>query len=172
MLSFSIRLLFVTILVLPFVFGCTNPISFAVPKNSHSANTQPQLQSGQAQGVSGTVVRVTGNQMPSVGENRQRSQPQPVKTDVWIFSGRIPAKGTRIPVTEAKQNFQLVTQVKTDKNGKFFVKLPPGEYTIFAQYGSDLYLNSFLGDGSFKTVQVTEGKMTETRLVNRETASF
>ncbi|BAZ39348.1 hypothetical protein NIES4101_53000 [Calothrix sp. NIES-4101] len=172
MVSFSIRLLLVTILVLPFVFGCTNPISFAVPKNSNSANTQPRLQSGQTQGVSGTVVRVTGNQMPSVGENRQRSKPQPVKTNVWVFSGRIPAKGTRVSVTEAKQNFKLVTQVKTDKNGKFFVKLPSGEYTIFAQYGNDLYLNSFLGDGSFKSVQVNEGKITETRLVNSENASF
>jgi hypothetical protein len=176
MSSFPIRLLIVTILVFPLVFGYANPISFATPQNPNSVNTQTETQQEKAQrktqGVSGTVTRVTGNQMPSIGENRQRSKPQPVKTSVWVFSGRIPAKGTSLSITEAKQNFKLVTQVKTDKNGKFFVKLPTGEYTIFAQYGDDLYLNSFLGDGSFKTVQVTEGKITETRLVNSENASF
>ncbi|NJL62603.1 MAG: hypothetical protein HC903_13235 [Methylacidiphilales bacterium] len=180
MFSLPIRLLIVTILVLPLVFGCANPKSFATPQDSNSANVQTETQQGQTQeksqrktqGVSGTVTRVTGNQMPTIGENRQRSKPQPVKTSVWVFSGRIPAKGTSLSITEAKQNFKLVTQVRTDKNGKFFVKLPTGEYTIFAQYGNDLYLNSFLGDGSFKTVQVTEGEVTETRLVNSENASF
>ncbi|PAX51929.1 hypothetical protein [Brunnivagina elsteri] len=180
MSSLPIRLLIVAILALPLVFGYANPISFATPQNSNSVNAQTEMQQGQTQekaqrktqGVSGIVTRVTGNQMPSIGENRQRSKPQPIKTSVWVFSGRIPAKGTRLSITEARQNFKLVTQVKTDKNGKFFVKLLPGEYTIFAQYGNDLYLNSFLGDGSFKTVQVTEGKITETRLVNSENASF
>jgi hypothetical protein len=180
MLSLPIRLFIVVILALPLIFGCANPISFANPQNPSSVNAQTETQQGQtqekaqrkAQGVSGEVTSITGNQMPSIGENRQRSKPQPVKTSVWVFSGRIPAKGTSLSITEAKQNFKLVTQVKTDKKGKFFVKLPPGEYTIFAQYGNDLYLNSFLGDGSFKTVQVTEGKVTETRLVNSENASF
>jgi hypothetical protein len=176
MISLPIRLLIVVILSLPLVFGCANPMSFATSQNPNSVNPQTETRKGQhqgqTQGVSGAVTRITGNQMPSIGENRQRSKPQPVKTSVWIFSGRIPAKGTSLSITEAKQNFKLVTQVKTDKNGKFFVKLSPGEYTIFAQYGNDLYLNSFLGDGSFKTVQVTEGKVTEIRLVNSENASF
>jgi hypothetical protein len=172
MFSLTIRLLIVVIVALPLVFGCANPNSFATPQNPNSVNAQSETRQGQTQGVSGTVTRITGNQMPSIGENRQRSKPQPVKTSVWVFSGRIPAKGTNLSIAEAKQNFKLVTQVKTDKNGKFFVKLSPGEYTIFAQYGNDLYLNSFLGDGSFKTVQVTEGKITETRLVNSENASF
>ncbi len=172
MFSLPIRLLIVVLLALPLVFGCANPMSFAIPQNPNSVNARTETQQRQNQGVRGAVTRVTGNQMPSIGENRQRSKPQPVKTSVWVFSGRIPAKGTSLSITEAKQNFKLVTQVKTDKKGKFFVKLPPGEYTIFAQYGNDLYLNSFLGDGSFKTVQVTEGKITETRLVNSENASF
>jgi hypothetical protein len=172
MFSIPIRLLIVFFLALPLVFGCANPISFAVSQNSNSVNARTEAQREQTQGVRGAVTRITGNQMPSIGENRQRSKPQPVKTSVWVFSGRIPAKGTSLSITEAKQNFKLVTQAKTDKNGKFFVKLPPGEYTIFAQYGNNLYLNSFLGDGSFKSVQVTEGKVTEIRLVNSENASF
>lgn len=166
--SFPIYLLIVIALVIPLAVGCVNPTSFAAPKNPTSSSTQAQTS-----GVSGTVVFLTGNQMPTVGENRTRSAPQGVKTTVWVFGGRISAQGgPRLPLNEAKQKYNYVTKVNTDTRGNFFVKLPPGEYTIFAQYGNDLYLNSFQGDGSFKTVQVTNGKITELRLVNNEKATF
>jgi hypothetical protein len=167
----QLRLLIVLFLMLPLLIGCGNPMSFAAPNNSNNEKTEnTQSNSG---GVTGAVVRVVGNQMPMIGEKTTtRKAPESVKTTVWVFSGRIPAKGTRLAISEAKQNFNLVTQVKTDDNGKFSVKLPPGEYTLFAQYGTDLYLNSFSGDGSFSAVQVSEGKMTELRLVNNERAAF
>lgn len=128
--------------------------------------------SNQGQGVSGFVTRLQGNQMPTVGRNSTRSQPSPISTDVWIFSGRIQGKGTRWSVSQAEKHPNLVTRVRSDAQGKFFVSLPPGEYTLFAQYGSDLYLNSFLGDGSYASVQVSESKVTEIRLVNSEDAAF
>jgi hypothetical protein len=128
--------------------------------------------SNQSQGVSGFVTRLQGNQMPTVGRNSARAEPSPISTDVWIFSGRIQGKGTHWSVSEAEKHPNLVTRVRSDAQGKFFVSLPPGEYTVFAQYGSDLYLNSFLGDGSYASVQVSEGKVTEVRLVNTEDAAF
>ncbi|NJL09487.1 MAG: hypothetical protein HC908_02525 [Calothrix sp. SM1_7_51] len=164
----TIKVLIIIVLLVPLSIGFVNPMGFAAPKNPASSNTRVQTQ-----GVRGTVVRLTGNQMPTVGENRRRSTPQFVKTTVWVFSGRILANSrTRIPLNEAKQKFNYVTKVNTDNKGNFFVKLPRGEYTIFAQYGNDLYLNSFQGDGSFNTVQVTDGKTTELRLVNNENATF
>lgn len=128
------------------------------------------LPPNQNQGVSGLVVLLQGNQMPTVGSNR--STPEPVSTDVWVFSGRIQAKGPRWAVAEASRHSNLVARVRSDAQGEFFVSLPPGEYTLFAQYGSNLYLNSFLGDGSYASVQVTQGKVTKTRLVNTERAAF
>lgn len=124
------------------------------------------------QGISGLVTRVTGNQMPMIGTASPRTSPSPIATQVWIFSGRIQSQGTRWSVAEAEKHPNLVERVPTDAQGKFFVSLPPGEYTLFAQEGSDLYLNSFLGDGSYATVQVNEGKTTETRLTNTEAATF
>lgn len=125
-----------------------------------------------AQGVSGLVVRLQGNQMPTVGSNNSRTEPEVVSTQVWVFSGRISGKGPRWSVAEASKHANFVTRVQSDDQGKFFVSLAPGEYTFFAQYGSNLYLNSFLGDGSYASVQVTQGKVTKTRLVNTEKAVF
>lgn len=130
------------------------------------------LSSNEAQGVSGFVMRLQGNQMPTVGSSRSKSEPEPVSTDVWVFSGRIKSKGPRLSVTQASEYPSLVNRVHSDQQGKFFVSLPPGEYTLFAQYGSNLYLNSFLGDGSYASVQVVQGKVTQTRLVNTEKAVF
>lgn len=125
----------------------------------------------EAQGVSGLVLRLQGDQMPTVGGNRP-SEPEPVSTDVWVFSGRIQSKGPRWSVAEASKHSNLVSRVRSNQQGQFFVSLPPGEYTLFAKYGSDLYLNSFSGDGSYTSVQVAQGKVTKTRLVNTERAVF
>lgn len=138
-----------------------------VPKTLNS-----MLPSNEAQGVRGYVTRLQGNQMPTVGSNRPKNKPEPVSTVVWVFSGRIQAKGPRWSVDEGSERPNLVNRVHSDEQGKFFVSLPPGEYTLFAQYGSSLYLNSFSGDGSYASVQVVKGKVTETRLVNTERATF
>lgn len=136
------------------------------------SNTLNKMLSPTQEGVSGFVVRLQGNQMPTLGSNRLRIEPEPISTDVWVFSGRIQGKGPRWAVSEASQNPNLVKRVRSDAQGKFFVSLLPGEYTLFAQYDSDLYLNSFLGDGSYASVQVIAGKVTQTRLLNTERAAF
>ncbi len=75
----------------------------------------------QHQGVSGVVTRLQGNQMPMVGHNNSRTAPSSVSTQVWIFSGRIPGKGTHWSVSEAQKYPNLVTRVQSDNQGKFFV---------------------------------------------------
>lgn len=124
------------------------------------------------QGVRGVVVRLQGDQMPTVGSSKPRNPPELISTQVWIFSGRIRGQNPRWSVSEAQKHPNLIKKVRSDEQGNFFANLPPGEYTLFAQYGSDLYLNSFLGDGSYASVRVSEGKVTETRLVNSEGAAF
>ena len=126
----------------------------------------------QTQGVSGIVTRLQGNQMPTVGSQGTRTALSPISTQIWIFSGRIQGRGTHWSVSEAEKHPNLVVRTQSDAQGKFFVSLPPGEYTLFAQYGSDLYLNLFQGDGSYASVIVSEGTITETRLVNTEGAAF
>ena len=146
---------------------CSSALGITPPITPHSSTMLEQ-----AQGIKGTVMRVTGNQMPTLGDNTPRTQPQPVKTHVWFFSGRIAGKGSRWPISEARKHSNLVGSVESDTKGEFSMELPPGEYTLFAQYDSDLYLNSFLSDGSYRSVQVVDGKMTNLDLLNTEKAAF
>jgi hypothetical protein len=164
----TITLLFNLLVACYTPMSFANPNSSATPNNSNYTNA-PTL----AQGIQGTVVRLGGNQMPTIGMDSRRTPPESVQTSIWVFSGRIKSDGSPyLPVTGAQNNPQLLQQVKTDAQGKFAVYLPPGEYTLFAQYGDNLYLNSFQGDGSFTPVEVTTGTMTETNLVHTEDAAF
>jgi len=157
------------VLLLPLLVGCANSMSLADANTPNSSSLKQQ-----SQGIRGTVVRLSGNQMPTVGDDTTRTNPpQPVQTTIWVFSGRIPSNSSpKWSVKEASQHANLLNKVTSDSEGNFFVELSPGEYTIFAEYDSNLYLNSFLGDGSYEPVQVNEGKITEINLVNTEDAFF
>jgi Subtilase family len=75
-------------------------------------------------------------------------------------------------ISAAKQHPKLIGQAMTNAQGEFAIALPPGEYTLFARYGAHLYLNSFMGDGSYSTVEVKPGIASEVDLVNTEGATF
>ncbi|WP_448379616.1 hypothetical protein [Gloeomargarita sp.] len=60
----------------------------------------------------------------------------------------------------------------SDKDGRFQVGLPVGEYTLLIEDGEDLYLNEFGGDGTFATVQVQPQQITSVELRNTEQATF
>jgi hypothetical protein len=124
------------------------------------------------QGISGTILRLSGDQMPTIDTTSLRTKPEPIKTTIWIFSGRIPAQGTNWPVAQAQKHPHLIKQISSDSQGNFLVELPSGEYTLLAQYDDNLYLNNFLGDGSYGTVQVTNGQIVNIQLINTEKAYF
>lgn len=125
------------------------------------------------QGIQGVVRRLTGNHMPRIGDRPPGGTTEPVQTTVWIFTGQIPSHGsTHWAVSEAHQHSRLMKQVESDASGWFSVELPPGEYTVMAQYGDDLYLNAFLGNGNYATVQVALGQIVEVSLDNTESAAF
>jgi len=137
-----------------------------------TTSAQQQLPE-QPQGITGTVLSLSGDQMPSMDANPHRSGPQPISTKIWIFSGKIMGSGSpRWSLEVALQHPNLVGWVNSNVEGQFQVGLPPGEYTRMAQYGSDLYLNYFLGDGSYLSIPVTAGDIENIELVNTENAAF
>lgn len=130
-----------------------------------------QQKPNQKQGVQGVVLSESGNQMPS--PNQQRSESNLVSTKVWIFSGKIMSPNCpRWSLEKAKQHPNLIGWTVSNSKGKFKVGLPPGEYTLLAEFGSDLYLNNFLGDGSYASVQVYPEKITEIQIVNTENTFY
>ncbi|HEY9737391.1 MAG TPA: carboxypeptidase-like regulatory domain-containing protein [Trichocoleus sp.] len=124
-----------------------------------------------AQGIHGQVVRLSGNHMPGVGPSS--GSREPVQTCLWIFSGSIPAAGNPYwALSEARNHPALVTQVASDADGRYSVSLPPGEYTVLAEYDDSLYLNQFSGSGHFATVTVHPSQVSELNLHNTEAAYF
>ncbi|MBD2256834.1 hypothetical protein [Pseudanabaena sp. FACHB-2040] len=124
------------------------------------------------QGIQGQVLRLSGNQMPSVG-SASLGQAEPVQTVVWIFAGQIPATGSPYwPVSEAQDHPALVVRVSGDEAGRYAAELAAGEYTVFAESGENLYLNRFSGSGNFASVVVEPGQAVELDLQNTEAASF
>lgn len=171
--------LFSIIISLFLLMGCNNfsDITSTNLNDAPQPRTQPmsehtEAKSSEKQGIQGEVVQITGDQMPTIGTTKRRTPPQPVETTIWIFADSIPANSPRIQISEIQSQFNVLQKVKTDNKGKFFVELPPGKYTLFAQYGEDLYLNSFAGDGSYSKVEVVTNQISQVRLVNSETATF
>lgn len=149
--------------------------SQSMSQTSISGPTTPSQQQlpDQPQGIRGIVLDVTGNQMPPIDPHEQGATRQPVSTKVWIFAGRIASPGSpRWPLAAAQQHPNLIGWTVSNLEGQFEVGLPPGEYTLLVEYGSDLYLNRFLSDGSYASVQVAASQITEVQLINTENAVF
>lgn len=127
------------------------------------------------QGIQGKVRQLSGDYMPrdtdeSLSNGASNSATQ---TTIWIFAGRIPGKRSpQWPIARAKQHTGLVCQVETNRHGYYSAVLPVGEYTVFAQYGDNLYLNSFQGDGSYTSIEVVPDQISEMNITNTENAVF
>ncbi len=129
--------------------------------------------STESQGVVGTVQVLSGNHMPGPDAMQSDQATELISTKVWIFAGSVQSNlSPRWALSDAEQHPSLVGWTMSDDEGKFAVGLPIGEYTLLAQYGDDLYLNSFQGDGSYSLVEVVKNEVTELELINSENAVF
>lgn len=112
-------------------------------------------------GIKGHVYLVTGNQMPSPG--KPPSKPRGTQTDLYIYALTNISQVTRVENTAfySQISTPLIATVKTDAEGAFAVKLPPGSYSLFVKKGDNYYANLFDGDNNIYPVVVVNGLMTE-----------
>jgi hypothetical protein len=124
------------------------------------------------QGIAGKVVWQAGNQMPSpdVPVNSGKSG---IKRTVYIYEL---TKNSQTTTTEGvfHSNIQtkLVTQVVTDANGNFQVRLEPGTYTIFTKEDQGLYANLFDGENNIFPVEVLKGKVANVEFLVNYAATY
>lgn len=131
-----------------------------------------QASSTQKQGIQGKVQKISGNYMPGISADAS-AQSENVSTTVWIFAGQIPGNQSAAwPVAAAEQHSDFLCQVTSDQQGNYIAYLPPGEYTVFAQYGEVLYLNVFQGNGSYESVEVVAGQLSQIDLIHTAEAFF
>ena len=115
-------------------------------------------------GIEGTVVRISGNQMPS--PDRPPSAPAGIRATVCVYEltnmSQVVREGQGASYTSIKT--KLVKTVESDSNGKFKVKLSPGKYSLFIKTDKGYYSNGFDGQNNINPVEVIKKKMSKVEL--------
>lgn len=111
---------------------------------------------GQKQGIQGQVFWVSGNQMP--GPDKAVSAQQGTAREIYVYNA------VTLPSTQRQDGFfqtidaVLITQVMTEPDGTFKIKLPPGRYSLFTREEKGLFANLFDQNGCVNCVTVEPKK--------------
>jgi len=112
------------------------------------------------QGVFGRVLWMQGNFMPSP-DRPQAKGGMPARRTVYIY------RRTKLSETEGeaplftKINAALVAKTRTNKEGYFQCKLPPGKYSIFTwEEDGYFFANLSDGEGNITPFEVKTGEVT------------
>jgi hypothetical protein len=148
-------------------FALDNARSGAVTVQVRHAASAPEVAAASPddQGVRGQVVKMTGDFMPGPGPSRGRRTPLAVP--VYVFKGRI-----RPMAKPPREHPALLKVLQADKEGRFELALPPGEYTVVAEIDGALYLNLISGPGEWGSVKVNAGKWTDFTIEDTRGAAF
>lgn len=120
------------------------------------------------QGVQGKVMKLKGDFMPLIGTPEPgRNSTTPLAVPVHVFKGKLKV----FEKPDAKHP-SLVKIVQSDKNGKYQLVLPPGEYTVVAEINGKLYLNTFESDGRWSSVNVKADQWTRQIIDDTSDAAF
>lgn len=124
------------------------------------------------QGIAGKILWESGNQMPSPDTPRNSGK-RGVKRTVFIYEL---TNGSQATTTEGvfHTNIQtkLVSQVVTDANGFFEIRLEPGTYSIFTKEDQGLYANLFDGQNNIFPVEVKKGEVTTIEFLINYNATY
>lgn len=109
------------------------------------------------EGISGRVMWLSGNVMPSPDKPAVH-KPVPVSRVVCIYEQTpLTAAEGEAPLFK-KINRKLIARVKADKKGYFQCTLPAGRYSVFTvEPDGRLFANLFDGDGHIHVVEVKSG---------------
>ena len=124
-----------------------------------------KLQKQIKQGISGQVIWLEGNLMPTIDQpdNTTRGG-KPVVREIHVY------KLINVKETESLDGFftkikgSLVKKSFSDESGHFSIQLPVGEYSIFIKEEQGLYANLFDGSNNINPVVVNRDKVTEIKV--------
>ena len=112
------------------------------------------------QGISGYVFIENNTSMPLKGMAKQKGLP--ISTMVYIYEAAdvdqlIGQEGHCAIGIKAK----IVKQVRSDKTGKFKLRLAPGKYTIVLGYQEGIYIPFFSGNKGVAFVEISRHQFQE-----------
>lgn len=112
------------------------------------------------QGILGHVSMEADATMPLKGMSKRKGQP--MSTMVYVYEAAnvdqlIAQKGHYANGIQAK----IVKQIRSDKAGKFRLRLAPGKYTIVLGYQEGIYIPFFSGNTGVAFVEVSKRQFQE-----------
>lgn len=124
------------------------------------------------EGITGVVTKISGNQMPRIGQ--APSAPKPFPTTVFFYE---PTNLLQVNQLENAPLYsviytKLVATTETDSIGRFTAKLPIGSYSVFVQVTNQFFANSFDIRNNISLVRVEEGKLAEMKITVNISASY
>jgi hypothetical protein len=135
---------------------------------------KPYLAEGQ--GITGQITWIEGNQMPTRTLSGEPSKTNPNGTPIK----RIVRVYTLINIEDVSIENGLIrnlaaspiTEIESDQDGKYSLKLSPGRYSVFTVEEGGLFANIFDGQGNVQPVTVKEGQWTKLDIVINHKAVF
>lgn len=115
------------------------------------------------QGISGQVLWLEGNFMPTIdaGSNRKRNQGEPVAREIHIHELTNVGDVVQDGLFYSQINSKLIETVQSDEEGHFQVQLSPGRYSLFVKEEKGFFANIFDIDNNINPVEVKEDEITE-----------
>ena len=112
------------------------------------------------QGISGHVFLEKNTTMPLKGMPKQKGLP--ISTMVYVYEAAnvdqlIAQEGNYAKGIQAR----IIKQVRSDKSGKFKLRLAPGKYTIVLGYQEGIYIPFFSGSTGVAFVEVSRHQFQE-----------
>ena len=112
------------------------------------------------QGISGHVFLEKNTTMPLKGMPNQKGLP--ISTMVYVYEAAnvdqlIAQEGNYAKGIQAR----IIKQVRSDKSGKFKLRLAPGKYTIVLGYQEGIYIPFFSGSTGVAFVEVSRHQFQE-----------
>jgi len=149
-----------------------NPTTSINVGGATGQNAQQEQQTPIEQGITGKVLWVSGNQMPSP-DAPQSSGKRGIQRTIYVYELTNASQATTTDgVFHTNIQTKLVTQVETDANGNFAVSLPPGKYSLFTKEEKGLYANLFDGEMNIFPVEVQRGQVTNVEFLINYKASY
>jgi hypothetical protein len=122
-------------------------------KEAPETTVEPEIQ----QGIAGEVEIWEGNFMPMTDANSAQNSKTPgaglrIRVHEPVkMSGAADATLIDVPTP-------LIAETTTDDEGKFFVEVEPGTYSVFVQENGGWYFNGWNGEGIQGAVEVLPGE--------------
>lgn len=110
------------------------------------------------------VLKLTGNRMPRIGPP---GATRPLSVPVHVFEGALKPLAKPDPTHSARAK-----TVRSDRQGRYRVPLPPGVYTVVAEIAGKLYLNLRRSDGNWATITVHPGRWATWNIRETPEAAF